>query len=181
MNQTKLKITKLDAAKRQLEVCILLYFNKRDVVSIHTLAAAAHEILHDLYKNAGKQGLMLKNEIPEIYIKQDSIKDYYEKLRAAENFFKHADRDPEYIFSFNPEPTEIFIWESCIMYSELSKESCNLFQIFHAWYSLNHISIFKREVLELLKTARTELSPLIDKGREYFFQEALKMSLTHLF
>jgi hypothetical protein len=40
----KLKISKLDAAKRQLEVAIRLYFYFGDPVAIHTLTAAAYNI-----------------------------------------------------------------------------------------------------------------------------------------
>lgn len=32
-------VTKIDAARRQLEVAVLLYFNDRDPLAIHTLAA----------------------------------------------------------------------------------------------------------------------------------------------
>ena len=44
----KIKISKLDAAKRHLETAIRLYFNYGDPIAIHTLACAAHGILSDL-------------------------------------------------------------------------------------------------------------------------------------
>jgi len=47
----KLKISKLDAAKRQLETAIRLYFNEADPVSVHTLAGAAHTISEILIIN----------------------------------------------------------------------------------------------------------------------------------
>jgi hypothetical protein len=37
--------TKLDAARRQINTAIWLWFNGADIVSIHTLAAAAHRII----------------------------------------------------------------------------------------------------------------------------------------
>jgi hypothetical protein len=43
-----LKVSKTDVAKRQIETAIRLWFFSGDPVSIHTLAAAAHQILHDL-------------------------------------------------------------------------------------------------------------------------------------
>ena len=43
-------ITKLDAARRQLNQAIWLLFEDRDVVSIHTLACAATTILNDVAK-----------------------------------------------------------------------------------------------------------------------------------
>jgi hypothetical protein len=41
-------ISKFDAAKRQLETAIRLWFHSGDPVSVHTLAAASHQLLHDL-------------------------------------------------------------------------------------------------------------------------------------
>jgi hypothetical protein len=43
-----LRISKLDAAKRQLETAITLYFNSGDWVSIHALAGAAYMIIRDV-------------------------------------------------------------------------------------------------------------------------------------
>jgi hypothetical protein len=49
--QTKgLRIGKLDAARRQLETAIILWFTDGDPVAIHTLAFAAYEIIHVVSK-----------------------------------------------------------------------------------------------------------------------------------
>jgi hypothetical protein len=55
MDSRKIKISKLDAARRQLDTAIRLYFMEGDPVSVHTLAAAAFEILKDLVRSG--QGL----------------------------------------------------------------------------------------------------------------------------
>src|SRR5947209_4730269 len=86
------RISKLDAARRQLETAVVLYFQQGDPVSIHTLAAAAHQLLHDISKKADSQSEMilawaLEQVLPEY---RDEIR---KTLRAAQNFFKHADRD----------------------------------------------------------------------------------------
>lgn len=41
-------VTKLDAARRQLETAVRLSFNDEDVVWIHPLISAAHTILRDI-------------------------------------------------------------------------------------------------------------------------------------
>jgi hypothetical protein len=46
--RARMKITKLDAAKRQLATAIRLYFEDRDPVSVHTLVMAAGEIIDRL-------------------------------------------------------------------------------------------------------------------------------------
>jgi hypothetical protein len=43
-----LTISKLDAAKRQLETVIRLYFSNGDPVAIHTLTGAAHTVVRDI-------------------------------------------------------------------------------------------------------------------------------------
>jgi len=49
----KLTISKLDAAKRQLETVIRLYFVHGDPVSIHTLTSAAYNVIRDVNKKRG--------------------------------------------------------------------------------------------------------------------------------
>ena len=43
------EITKLDAARRQLDTPIRLFFDNEDSLSIHTLAYASFKILFDIY------------------------------------------------------------------------------------------------------------------------------------
>jgi hypothetical protein len=45
-----LRIGKLDAARRQLQTAIALWFDERDPVAIHTLSVAAYEIVHTISK-----------------------------------------------------------------------------------------------------------------------------------
>lgn len=54
------KVSKLDAAKRQLGTAIRLYFSDGDPVSIHTLTAAAYNILRDVTKQKGVELMLVK-------------------------------------------------------------------------------------------------------------------------
>jgi hypothetical protein len=58
----KLKLSKLDCARRQLELAIELYFMERDPVSIHTLAGAVYQLLTDINKHRGGKPLMTEIE-----------------------------------------------------------------------------------------------------------------------
>lgn len=60
MAQAEFRVAKLDAAKRQLETAIRLYFASADPVSIHTLTAAAYQLLLDLNKKAGGEPMFMK-------------------------------------------------------------------------------------------------------------------------
>ena len=44
-------IAKLDAAKRQLQTAIALFFDDGDPISIHTLACAAYDVIDDVKEN----------------------------------------------------------------------------------------------------------------------------------
>jgi hypothetical protein len=99
-NQT---VTKLDAARRQLDSAISLYFQESDPVAIHTLACAAHQIIHDINKNKEKTDLLYEKFRLKGFKKEDINRHY--------NFFKHADNDPDPNgeIEFNPKFTEIFM------------------------------------------------------------------------
>jgi hypothetical protein len=103
-----LHVTKLDVAKRQLETAILLYFNNSDPVSIHTLAAAAYNILRTLNKNVGD--IMLKD--CGQFLNAEQQKEFHRCVNEAENFFKHADRDADKSYKFKPESTEAMLVEA---------------------------------------------------------------------
>ena len=137
MSNPKLKITKMDAAKRQLETAIELYFNDADPVSIHTLAGAAHTIISDLNnKNNGEPMSISDRNITEEYKKE-----FRDKINEAKNHFKHADKDPEATIDFNPEVNELYIFDACEKYIELTSEKPRNFLIFRAWFLANHPNV----------------------------------------
>ena len=85
------RIGKLEAAHRQLSTAIELWFNNGDIVSIHTLACAAHQIIHDLNSKQGGRDLIYDS----IIIKDEYRNEACRLLREHMNFFKHADDDPD--------------------------------------------------------------------------------------
>ena len=48
-----MQLSKLEAARRQLETAIKLYFEYGDEVSIHALAAAAYSLIRDINEHRG--------------------------------------------------------------------------------------------------------------------------------
>lgn len=78
------KIGKLDAAKRQLDAAIRMFFRNEDMLAIHTVSRAAFRVLFDITKeNDAKKAL-------ETHIKKVGSKRFNEET----NFLKHADQDP---------------------------------------------------------------------------------------
>lgn len=109
----KIRISKLDAARRQLDTAIELWFRDGDAVSIHALAFASYEILQDINKKRGNVeatmlGLVQRN------VKPEHVEDAMRLMRKAMRFFKHADRDPHDVLDeFNPEVSE-YLFVLCI-------------------------------------------------------------------
>jgi hypothetical protein len=167
----KLTISKLDAAKRQLDTLIRLYFNNDDPVSIHTLAAASYNVLKDLNKKRGGKPMFLKEQFLDL-IREDRRKEIHDLVNEAENFFKHADRDPESALEFNPEQTDLLIHESCSVYSLLSGESPPLLRLFQGWYMARNPDLFilPEEQMTLLKKLQPDA---ISLGRAAYFKKML--------
>jgi len=127
-------LSKLDVAKRQLDVAIQLFLNNSDVVAIHTLTAAAHEVLRGLSKQRNLKSF-IKDEMVR-NIKEKKQKEFVKMINEAENFFKHADRDPDKLLKFYIGPTEFLLWDACRMYQMITNERPPLIVVFNFWFHL---------------------------------------------
>lgn len=116
MSKNQIKVTKLEAARGQIETAIELFFTDKDPISIHTLTCAAYQILMDIGKTRGIAAV-LKNPS---FVQVDMQKLYLERINEAENFFKHAERDPNVVLTFQPQATELLLWDACRMYQVLA-------------------------------------------------------------
>jgi hypothetical protein len=102
-------ITKTDAAERQLNTAIRLFFENRDHLSSYALAVASREVTDDviesrcseLYQrelarvgNPMKVRLSHRKEL-DILIKPEFHKKFRTLDRKWQNFLKHADKDPD--------------------------------------------------------------------------------------
>src|SRR5689334_4474228 len=96
MDSPILKITKLEAAQRQLAEAVRLFFEQRDIVCVHTLAGAAVRVLSDLAAHRGVANPIRDSD----RIRPERRKEFLGVLNAAQNFFKHADKDPHAVFEF---------------------------------------------------------------------------------
>jgi hypothetical protein len=171
MKPRSLKISKLDAAKRQLETVVRLYFSNGDPVSIHTLTAAAYNVIRDLNAKRGGKPLFMKEESLH-RIKEGHQQEFRRILNQAENFFKHADRDHEETLDFNPDQSEFLILEACSVYHRMSGEFPPLFKLYQTWFVANHPNMFNftEEQQRAISMGRKEV---INLGREGYFNVVL--------
>lgn len=168
-----LTISKLDAAKRQLETVIRLYFSNGDPVSIHTLTAAAYNIIRDVNIKRGGGPMLVKDQMFD-YVKPEYKEILKQKLSEAENFFKHADRDHEATLKFNLVQTEIQILDACSQYYKLTSEFPPLFQIYQGWYMANNLEMFNFQEEHALILGSTA-PDFISMGRQGYFNFVLPL------
>jgi len=158
---TTIKLSKLEAARRQLESAITLYFNGGDPVSTHTLATACLEILCDL--NTFRKGSPLASDIDTI--PPEHRQKVRVAFRKAQNFFKHADEDPNEVLDFNPESTTFFMVDAVEKFRELSGENPPVIRVFALWCRVHWSVVFRnipKENEPYLKLLRSQF-PMNDK------------------
>jgi hypothetical protein len=169
----KLQISKLDAAKRQIETAIRLYFSNGDPVSIHTLIAAAYNVIRDINKKRGGDKLLMKDGFMA-RIKEGHEKEVRKLINKAENFFKHADRDHDDTIEFNPGQSEFLFLESCSVYAKLTGEFPPLFKLYRSWFIANHQNLFNFSVEEQ-RTIAMGAQDVLQMGKEQYFNMALPL------
>jgi len=169
----KLTISKLDVVKRQLETVIRLYFSNGDPVSIHTLTAAAYNVIRDINDKRGGEPLLVKEQFLD-YIKEDHKEEVRKKINKAENFFKHAIRDHDSTIDFNPDESEMLILEACTTYFKLSGEFPPLFKLIQAWIIANNPDLytFPEEIGKIMLEGSRDAVSL---GREGYFNTYLPL------
>ena len=136
-------ISKLDAARRQLQTAIDLWFNDGDPVSVHALSFAAYEIAHAVSKkrNPLRPGLLFDAE----FIKEERRREFNDLMRKEANFFKHADRDPNAVVEFHPELSEMFMLFAIFALQLCGERESEEESIFVHWISLHRPHLLTEE------------------------------------
>lgn len=153
-------ITKLEAAERQLNTAIRLFFDGGDVVSVHSLAVAAANVFADVAERNGS-GQSWRTRM------QDDtgmpMKDLKALMHEEWNFFKHADRDPDAKLSFDELLSDGFIFMATVGCGDL-KPTSYLMQAFQIWYIAAYPKSFPADE-PLFEDAKNLLSGLAEQSR----------------
>lgn len=134
-------VTKLDAAKRQLETAFHLYFLEKDPVSVHSLASAALGLPEDLDRGTGGRGSLMERMVTEV-VRSEHQAEVRSLFREPQNFFKHADRDPEATLNFDPLLTEMIMLAAGYKYRELSGETLGIAYLAQVWLIISRPAWF---------------------------------------
>jgi hypothetical protein len=106
-------VTKLQAAQRQLDCAIQLFFGEEDLLSTITLAHASFRVLHDIYPVHKSDGF--ENHMERLI---SSIG--WKRFNAAANFLKHADTDAGATIEASPIDAMIAIGFATILHSRIA-------------------------------------------------------------
>ena len=179
VDSTKITITKIDAAQRQLQTAVMLWFTGGDPVSIHTLAYAAYEIIHAVSKrmNPSRRDLLFDS----LVVKDEHRSDFNLVLKKHANFFKHGNKADETAIDFHPVASELFI-----MFSILGLSSCGAVRsdeeaAYLSWIQIHHPEFLtdqgRKVVDETISVESMEELRLLDKQE---FLQAIQMACRSL-
>jgi hypothetical protein len=102
-----IKITKIEAAQRQLDTALRLWFDDADPVPIHVLAFSAYDVIHAVSKkrNPFRPNLLFDTNM----IKAEFLGEWAKLIKTPSGFFKHARNDPEGTIDFRPQLSELLM------------------------------------------------------------------------
>lgn len=130
---TDFQVTKLDAARRQLDTSIRLLFEQADAVSVHTLAYAAFGILKGVAEHRKETRILASAEALAAAEKDGN---FWKGFSRAGNFFKHADRDPDGVFiGAHEEENEALLSITVQMYRDLGCLGTPQIEAFSLWWA----------------------------------------------
>ena len=162
------RINKLDAACRQLNTAISLWFNDGDTVSIHTLACSAHQIVHDVNQQRGGRDLIYDS----LNIKEEYRREANRFLKHPYNFFKHAANDAFDTIEFKPILTELFIIFTSLGLEILGRKPDPIraaFNIYFGWRN-PHILTEKGKSEWIARISEENRNLVLDMPKHQFFE-----------
>lgn len=127
----KTRCSKPQAATRQLDVAIALLFSDYDPLAVRTLAAAAHGVLADLVERKLPGGSWRTKIIEGSGLSKSAA---IGVLNSAQNFLKHADRDPDAELEIDEEENDHLMFVATLECAELGYPLSIDMQAFQIWY-----------------------------------------------
>ena len=148
-------ITRIEAARREINAAVIMFLNDQDTIAVHAVAAGGLQIVTDLAaKKNSKVGFeaMLEQIIPE------RREEFRKLIREPQNFIKHADRpkNHEDTLEFRPGALEPFLFIACTAYNDFTDTMTPEMFGFIFWESTRNPdllldkSAFKAQVLKYI-------------------------------
>ena len=170
-------ISKIEAAKRQLDCAIQLYLAEDDALSVHTLSRGAFRLLYDIYPTLRDDGF---SRDLEKLIQQLGWKNFNE----AANFLKHADIDPDETYEVRERDTQMGIGFAIVLYRRLAVSYTPEMRTFDLWMKISNPDKFNlppdpdpaiekayRDFVEVMKNAPKSERLIMPQALLRYFRE----------
>src|SRR3954453_20122824 len=178
-------ITKIHAAEKQLDTAIKLFFENVDHLSAYALATASLQITDDIFANhraeilgsqlvcnkgAGQLRFSFREEF-EMKIKPEYIKEVRDKMRAPQNFLKHADRDSDgFMESLTFRQVSNTLLAAVSNFNLVASRCTTAMSMFSVWPMANNPKLLKKDVDEQFKSTIAIMSSAM---RDLFCEEIM--------
>ena len=131
-------VDKLDAACRQLESAITMFFEDWDVISQHTLISAAYGLLYDLDKHRGIGGSVKDSPL----VRPEDRAAFITAMHLPQNFFKHARKDSGGKLAFRYQISHFFLFDAIRLFVLLRCGATKKMKVFLVWFQLRYPDLF---------------------------------------
>lgn len=163
-------LTKFDAAERQLLLAIRLFFAEEDEVSIHMLAEAAGQVMHDIGKAKGATSIV--RDYPRI--RPDRKKEWLAVIFTPRNFFKHGAKDANETLEFKSIFNDFSLLDAVQMYQVLKGNWTPETMVFIVWFGLKYPDLFEEgSDLGLVLANLRSAGGLSDPSAKELFSDAI--------
>ncbi len=140
-------LSKIEAAKRQIESAIWLWFVGEDMVSVHTLAASAHRILLEVASIWGASAW----PTTEAYLPGRTEEGTRVRSDDAVTYFQDAKHEENYQIS--EQWTELYLFDAVMAYSNLARDhgGSALMSTYVVRFGVQRPDLFLAEAFSLLE------------------------------
>ena len=169
------RLSKIEAARRQIESAIWLWFVDDDMVSVHTLAAAAHRTLVDLANLWGASAW----PATAAYLPKRSSTPKRLRTESAVTYFNEVKEEETYELS--QQWIELYLFDAVMAYSNLAADrgGSALMSTFVVRFGVERQDLFVTDAFSLLER-RISKSFNIERLERLSKMEFLKEFLGYL-
>ena len=163
------RVNKKEVAVVQLSAAIILWFHGNDVVSIHTLAAAAHDCFHAMATLKGKESIL------RAWMAKQS-KGLQKRIADAQNFFKHGRKDLKGEVLYSPIHGEMLMFDCVVCYGMAfdHRSTPALMRLYAVRFALENADILETD-LSRYYLERDEIDELAPLSRQQFYERGLAL------
>lgn len=165
----KIKVNKIEAARRQIDMAIRMLFDNEDPIAIHTLAMAGFRILRDL---ADIKNSSIHKKIQST-IKPGMEGKAWGAIQKLANFLKHAKKDPNAIIdNIEEEINDFILFLASMYYRDLGNQFTPEMLALYGWFSVSHPDFISENAPEKFKIEIEKLRGFyIGKSRQELLPE----------